>query len=67
MDSENIVKVGHTISSDLQYLYKTFKKPLEIKSFLDLAKLLKRLYPHEVMSSLAFMTDKFVGKRMCKY
>ena len=33
----------------------------------DLAQLLKKHYKSEVYSSLAYMSEKFIGKKMCKY
>ena len=67
MEKKDIVKVGHTVSSDMQYLYKTFKKKINFRSFVDLVKIKSILYPNDVFSSLAYMCEKFLGKKMCKY
>jgi len=34
---------------------------------IDLTHLFKKKYPNEVYSSLAFMCDKVMHKKMCKY
>jgi ribonuclease D len=67
MENDQIVKVGHTVSSDLQFLYQTFSQKMKIKNLVDLAQLFKAHFPTEIYSSLAYMADKFLHKKMCKY
>jgi ribonuclease D len=67
MEDPRIVKVGHTFSSDLQYLGKNFPKEFSCKAVVDIAKLFKELYPQELYTSLAYLTQKFIGKQLCKY
>jgi len=40
---------------------------MNIKSMVDLTHLLKKYYPQNTFSSLAFMAEKFLNKKMCKY
>jgi ribonuclease D len=51
----------------LQYLYKNFPKELQPAGIMDIAKLFKELYPQECYSSLAYLTQKFLQKQLCKY
>lgn len=67
MENDKITKVGHTVSSDLKFLYKTFNKEIKIVSMADLVQIFKKQYSNEVYSSLAYMSEKFIGKKMCKY
>lgn len=67
MEDHNIIKVGHTFSSDLQYLSKNFPKKLQPQAIIDITKLFKDQFPQEIYSSLAYLTNKFLGKQLCKY
>ena len=49
-----------------KYLKKTMKT-VEVKGFIDIVKLFKEKYPNETQNSLAFMTEKLIGKKISKY
>lgn len=67
MENNQIVKVGHTVASDLQFLYQTFSQKMKIQNLVDLTQLFKIHFPTDIYSSLAYMAEKFLGKKMCKY
>jgi ribonuclease D len=67
LESTEIIKIGHTFSSDFDYLNKNFPHKLAPKNIIDIAKLFKDHFPNELYSSLTYMTKKFLGKQLCKY
>jgi len=64
-----ILKVGHTLSADLEILRNDqfSDSELIIRNHLDLPKAFKGLYPELKQSSLAYICEKITKKPMSKY
>jgi len=64
-----ILKVGHTLSADLEILRndQVSDSELVIRNHLDLPKAFKGLYPELKQSSLAYICEKITKKPMSKY
>ncbi|KAL4475124.1 hypothetical protein ABPG74_001820 [Tetrahymena malaccensis] len=68
-ESQQIIKAGHSISTDLNEMEKTFKskKKFDLNNFVDIALLNRDIFSLANTASLKFMVQKLLNLQMSKF